>query len=57
VLLDLLVVKFLDRAAAKPMYVGGGCGIFSLAISVFTFLWMPGLKINRGTPFIETRRP
>jgi glycosyltransferase involved in cell wall biosynthesis len=57
VLLDLLVVKFLDRAAAKPMYVFGGCGIFSLAISVFTFVWMLGLKINRGTSFIETPLP
>jgi glycosyltransferase involved in cell wall biosynthesis len=57
VLLDLLVVKFLDRAAAKPMYVFGGCGIFSLAISAFTFLWMLGLKINRGTSFIETPLP
>jgi glycosyltransferase involved in cell wall biosynthesis len=57
VLLDLLVVKFLDRAAAKPMYVFGGCGIFSLAISLFTFLWMLGLKIDRGTPFIETPLP
>ena len=56
-LLDLLVVKFLDRAAAKPMYVFGGCGIFSLVISLFTFLWMLGLKINRGTPFIETPLP
>jgi glycosyltransferase involved in cell wall biosynthesis len=57
VLLDLLVVKFLDRAAAKPMYVFGGCAIFSLAISLFTFLWMLGLKINRGTSFIETPLP
>jgi glycosyltransferase involved in cell wall biosynthesis len=57
VLLDLLVVKFLDRAAAKPMYVFGGCGIFCLAISVFTFLWMLGLKIERGTSFIETPLP
>jgi glycosyltransferase involved in cell wall biosynthesis len=57
VLLDLLVVKFLDRAAAKPMYVFGGCGIFSLAISLFTFLWMLMLKIIRGTPFIETPLP
>jgi glycosyltransferase involved in cell wall biosynthesis len=57
VLLDLLVVKFLDRAAAKPMYVFGGCGIFSLAISSFTFLWMLMLKIMRGTSFIETPLP
>jgi glycosyltransferase involved in cell wall biosynthesis len=57
VLLDLLVVKFLDRAAAKPMYVFGGCGIFSFAISLFTFLWMLALKISRGTSFIETPLP
>ncbi|MBV8143298.1 MAG: glycosyltransferase family 2 protein [Verrucomicrobia bacterium] len=56
VLLDLLVVKFLDRAAAKPMYVFGGCGIFSLAISLLTFLWMLGLKFN-GISFIETPLP
>lgn len=57
VLLDLLVVKFLDRAAAKPMYVFGGCGIFSLAISLCTFCWMLGLKISHGTSFIETPLP
>jgi glycosyltransferase involved in cell wall biosynthesis len=57
VLLDLLVVKFLDRAAAKPMYVFGGCGIFSLVISLFTFLWMLGLKLNRGIAFISTPLP
>ncbi len=57
VLLDLLVVKFLDRAAAKPMYVFGGCGIFSLAVSLFTFVWMIGLKFSRGVSFIETPLP
>src|ERR1700740_2305783 len=46
VLLDLLVVKFLDRAAAKPMYVFGGCGIFSLFISFCTFIWMLILKLK-----------
>lgn len=57
VLLDLLVVKFLDRAAAKPMYVFGGCGIFSLVISLFTFCWMLGLKFSRGVSFITTPLP
>jgi len=57
VILDLLVVKFLDRAASKPMYVFGGCGIFSLAISLFTFLWMLGLKINHQIAFIATPLP
>jgi hypothetical protein len=53
----LLVVKFLDRAAGKPMYVFGGCGIFSLAVSLFTFLWMVGLKLWEGKSFISTPLP
>jgi glycosyltransferase involved in cell wall biosynthesis len=57
VLLDLLVVKFLDRAAAKPMYVFGGCGIFSLALSLLTFLWMLVLKLSNQISFIATPLP
>jgi hypothetical protein len=57
VILDLLVVKFLDRAAGAPMYVFGGCGIFSLAVSLFTFLWMVGLKLWGGKSFISTPLP
>jgi glycosyltransferase involved in cell wall biosynthesis len=57
VLLDLLVVKFLDRAAGNPMYVFGGCGIFSLLVSLCTFTWMVILKLNRGIPFITTPLP
>jgi glycosyltransferase involved in cell wall biosynthesis len=57
VLLDLLVVKFLDSAAQKPMYVFGGCGIFSLALSVLAFLWMLYLKIFKNFAFITTPVP
>jgi glycosyltransferase involved in cell wall biosynthesis len=57
VLLDLLVVKFLDRAAAKPMYVFGGCGIFSLAISLVAFCWMLELKFRDNISFIQTPVP
>jgi glycosyltransferase involved in cell wall biosynthesis len=57
VLLDLLVVKFLDSAAQKPMYVFGGCGIFSLALSVLAFLWMLYLKIFNNFAFITTPVP
>jgi hypothetical protein len=57
VLLDLLVVKFLDRAAAKPMYVFGGCGIFSLAISLVAFFWMLELKFKENISFIQTPVP
>jgi hypothetical protein len=57
VLLDLLVVKFLDSAAQKPMYVFGGCGIFSLALSILAFLWMLYLKIFKDIAFITTPVP
>jgi glycosyltransferase involved in cell wall biosynthesis len=57
VLLDLLVVKFLDSAAQKPMYVFGGCGIFSLALSGIAFLWMLYLKIFKDIAFITTPVP
>jgi glycosyltransferase involved in cell wall biosynthesis len=57
VLLDLLVVKFLDSAAQKPMYVFGGCGIFSLILSMFAFLWMLYLKIFKNFAFITTPVP
>ena len=57
VLLDLLVVKFLDSAAQKPMYVFGGCGIFSLILSVIAFLWMLYLKIFKNFAFITTPVP
>src|SRR6201987_3834560 len=57
VLLDLLVVKFLDSAAQKPMYVFGGCAIFSLALSGLAFLWMLYLKIFKNFAFITTPVP
>jgi glycosyltransferase involved in cell wall biosynthesis len=57
VLLDLLVVKFLDSAAQKPMYVFGGCAIFSLSVSGLAFLWMLYLKIFKNFAFITTPVP
>jgi len=57
VLLDLLVVKFLDSAAQKPMYVFGGCGIFSLILSFLAFFWMLYLKIFKDFAFITTPVP
>ena len=57
VILDLMVVKFLDKAAQKPMYVFGGCGVFSLVLSLFTFVYMLWLKFGRGVSFILTPLP
>ncbi len=57
VLLDLLVVKFLDKAAHKPMYVFGGCAFFSFVIGLITFLWMIELKFRENVSFIMTPLP
>ncbi|MGA8659758.1 MAG: glycosyltransferase family 2 protein [Chthoniobacterales bacterium] len=57
VLLDLLVVKFLDAFSHRPMHVFGGCGFFSLLLSFLTFLWMVVLKLFYGVYFITTPLP
>lgn len=57
VLLDLVVVKFLDRAAHKPMYVFGGCSLFSLLVGGLAFLWMLYLKVFHNISFILTPLP
>lgn len=57
VFLDLLVVKFLDRYAQKPIYVFGGFGLISLSISLFAGFWALALKVFGGTSFVSTPLP
>jgi glycosyltransferase involved in cell wall biosynthesis len=57
VLLDLLVVKFLEGVANKPMYLFGGCAVFSLVVSGLAFLWMLYLKFFHRVSFILTPLP
>lgn len=57
VLLDLTVVKFLDRHFVKPIYVFGGFGIFSLLLSALSTLCMLYLKIFEGVSMILTPLP
>ncbi len=57
VLLDLLVVKFLDRHAQKPMYVFGGVGVLFLGISTLSGLYALYLKFFQNTSFIQTPIP
>jgi glycosyltransferase involved in cell wall biosynthesis len=57
VLLDLLVVKFLEGVASKPMYLFGGCAVFSLVVSGLAFLWMLYLKFFHRVSFILTPLP
>jgi glycosyltransferase involved in cell wall biosynthesis len=57
VMLDLLVVAFLDRYLAKPIYVFGSIGLGLLGLSLLVFLWMIGLRVFEGTSFISTPLP
>lgn len=57
VLLDLMVVKFLDRYFVKPIYIFGGFGLLSLVISVVSGLTVFYLKFVHGTSMISTPLP
>lgn len=57
VILDLIVVKFLDKFAHKPMYLFGGFGLVTFLISFLLFGLMLYLKIFHNKSFIETPLP
>jgi glycosyltransferase involved in cell wall biosynthesis len=57
VLLDLVVVKFLDRYAQKPIYVFGGFGLLNFLVSLVAGLWAVYLKTMDGISFIQTPLP
>lgn len=57
VILDLIVVKFLDRYMAKPIYVFGGFGFFALALGALSFAGMIGLKVFDDISMISTPLP
>src|SRR5262249_54866605 len=48
VLLDLMVVKFLERHFVKPIYVFGGFGLFTLFLSFIFMGTLLYLKIFKG---------
>lgn len=57
VLLDLMVVKFLDRHAQKPMYVFGLAGMIAIAFAGAFALWAFFLYFFDGKPFSTTPLP
>jgi glycosyltransferase involved in cell wall biosynthesis len=57
VILDLVVVKFLDRYLVKPIYVFGGFGLLSLFVSFLSAMWMFWLKYVDGVSMIQTPLP
>ena len=54
VVLDLLVVKFLDRYLTKPMYVFGSAGLLSMAASLAVLVWAVFLRVSADVALIST---
>lgn len=57
VLLDLVVMKFLEHYFAKPIYIFGGFGLLSLCLSLLAGLYMLYLKFAEGVSMILTPLP
>jgi glycosyltransferase involved in cell wall biosynthesis len=57
VLLDLIVIAFLDRYLVKPIYVFGGFGALALLFSILGAIYMVYLKLAEGASFISTPLP
>jgi dolichol-phosphate mannosyltransferase len=57
VVLDLIVVKFLDRYLVKPIYIFGGFGALALVASCLAFIAMIILKLAGDVSMISTPLP
>jgi dolichol-phosphate mannosyltransferase len=57
VILDLIVVKFLDRHMMKPIYIFGGFGLLCLAISGLSLIGALYLKYADHVSLIQTPLP
>lgn len=57
VLLDMMVLKFLDGFFTKPMYIFGGFGLFCLALSLIFLFTLMHLKFTYDVSMILTPLP
>jgi glycosyltransferase involved in cell wall biosynthesis len=57
VVLDLLVVQFLNKYLTKPIYVFGGFGMFAIILALVTGVWAVGLKLFGGVALVQTPLP
>ena len=57
VMLDLMVVRFLDKYLVKPIYVFGGFGFICFLAALGFFTWMLVLKFGFDTNFNRTPLP
>ncbi len=57
VVLDMIVVKFLDRHVTKPIYVFGGFGMLCVLASLLVVAYALWLKFAEGVSLIQTPLP
>ena len=57
VVLDMIVVKFLDRYFVKPIYVFGGVGLASIGFSILIIAAAIWLRFYEGISLIQTPLP
>ena len=57
VLLDICVIKFLDKYLTKPIYIFGGCGLVAFTLAFIAWIWALGLKWFGGVSLILTPLP
>lgn len=57
VVLDLMVVTFIDRYAKKPIYIFGGIGFACLGLGAIAGVVALALKYGRGISLIQTPLP
>jgi glycosyltransferase involved in cell wall biosynthesis len=57
VVLDLIVVRFLDRGIGKPIYVFGAFGAFCFAVGAVSAVYMLYLKFFGNLSMIQTPLP
>ncbi len=57
VLLDILVLYFIDHSLDRPIQFFGKIGLFSLMLSMLALIWAIAIKIFNGTSFILTPLP
>lgn len=57
VLLDLIIVKFMEKYFTKPIYLFGGFGMLCLFVSFIVGTWTIYLKIFKHVSFILTPLP
>jgi glycosyltransferase involved in cell wall biosynthesis len=57
VILDLVLIKFLDKYMQRPIHFFGGAGFLSILVSMVAFLIAVYFKVTNQKDFVETPLP